>query len=508
MALGWDQGKSAAEVERHRTALRRADLSRPVSVAVRDGLLDPDRTFLDYGCGRGDDVRRLTRQGYDCAAWDPVHRPSGDKRDSDIVNLGYVVNVIEDPRERRDALKQAWSHARRAMIVSARLQSEARTVPRDRLADGVLTSRGTFQKFFDQQELRSWIDESLGTKSVPAAPGIFYVFRSSAERESFVASQLRVRQTAPRVRRSDEIFEQNREVLEPLIQFLSDRGRLPDASELAIVPEIVARVGSLRRAFGVIERVTGVEGWHEVRRERAQELLMYLALARFGRRPKASELPLDLRLDVKSFFGSYKRACEEADDLLFSLGNMGVVDQACRKAPVGKQTTPALYIHLSGLSSLPPVLRVYEGCARAYVGTVEEANVIKLHRDEPRISYLSYPTFESDPHPALSISLTVHLQTFRLRERDYATRENPPILHRKEEFVPEGHPLREKFERLTRQEERHGLFAEPTRIGLRRQWEEMVATKGLRFRGHRLVRAGPGATVPAESPAASAGQGD
>ena len=44
-------------------------------------------------------------------------------------------------------------------------------------ADGLLTSRGTFQKFFDQQELRNWIDQMLSVMSVPAAPGVFYVFR-------------------------------------------------------------------------------------------------------------------------------------------------------------------------------------------------------------------------------------------------------------------------------------------------------------------------------------------
>ena len=37
-------------------------------------------------------------------------------------------------------------------------------------ADGYLTSRGTFQKLFDQQELRNWIDQNLGVSSVAAAP--------------------------------------------------------------------------------------------------------------------------------------------------------------------------------------------------------------------------------------------------------------------------------------------------------------------------------------------------
>ena len=490
---------SLTEPQRHLTALKRTDISRPVNCALRDGLLTQEASFFDYGCGHGDDVRRLRKRGFDCTAWDPVHLSSGERRESDVVNLGYVVNVIESPRERSETLLKAWDYAKKVMVVSARLDNELRTGAQDPYEDGVLTGRGTFQKFFDQQELREWIDDTLDENSIAAAPGVFYVFRSKTDRESFLASRFRVRQAAPRIRRSDEIFEANREILEPLAQFLSDRGRLPDPSELEVAPLIAARIGSLRRAFGVIERVTGVEDWHRVREERAQELLIYLGLVRFSGRPKASDLPLDLKLDVKAFFGTYKRACQQADALLFSAGDPSAIGAACKQSPVGKATPPALYIHVSALGRLPPVLRVYEGCARAYVGTVEGANVIKLHREEPKISYLSYPQFEAAPHPALAHSLAVHLQTFRLRETDYSGRDNPPILHRKEEFIPEDHPLREKFARLTRQEERHGLFEAPTRIGLRKQWEELLAAKGVRLRGHRLLLGLPlGESEPAQ----------
>ena len=46
----------------------------------------------------------------------------------------------------------------------------------------------------------------------------------------------------------------------------------------------------------------------------------------------------------------------------------------------------------------PPLLRIYEGCGRAFLGEVEGANLIKLHRFSGKISYLVYPDFESDPH--------------------------------------------------------------------------------------------------------------
>jgi len=65
---------------------------------------------------------------------------------------------------------------------------------------------------------------------------------------------------------------------------------------------------------------------------------------------------------------------------------------------------------------------------------------------------------------------------------------NPPILHRKETFLAAERPLRAKFARLTRLEEAKGLFAHVSRIGMRDGWEAVLAAKGLRLAGHRLVR--------------------
>ena len=145
------------------------------------------------------------------------------------------------------------------------------------------------------------------------------------------------------------------------------------------------------------------------------------------------------------------------------------------------------YIHESGLEYLSPVLRLFEGCARGYIGRVSEANMIKIHRQEPKVSYLGYPDFETDPHPALAFSLTVHFQTFRVKFQDYRSNKNPPILHRKETFLHPSHPLRKIFERLTRIEEKKNLYENPSQIGTRDGWEKVLEEKGLYFRGHRLL---------------------
>jgi len=97
--------------------------------------------------------------------------------------------------------------------------------------------------------------------------------------------------------------------------------------------------------------------------------------------------------------------------------------------------------------------------------------------------------FETDPHPALLQSVLVTLRPFGKRNvsevREHGA--NPPVYHRKEQFVDVHHPLYETFARLTRQEEAAGLLGRPD-IGRKRSWERVLADAGCALRGHDLVR--------------------
>lgn len=73
----------------------------------RHGLVRQGITFFDYGCGRGDDVRGLIANGIDATGWDPHFAGDADKRVADLVNIGFVINVIEDIDERVEALRGA-----------------------------------------------------------------------------------------------------------------------------------------------------------------------------------------------------------------------------------------------------------------------------------------------------------------------------------------------------------------------------------------------------------------
>lgn len=476
------------EIDRHRTAIGRIEFSKPIRLALENQILSQGDRLFDYGCGRGTDVRLLRGLDYEARGWDPASFPKEKVIPADIVNIGYVVNVIEDFTERADALKRAWDLAGRALLVSARSTMDA--PPDESLRpyrDGFVTSRGTFQKFYTQAELREWIHGITSHQPYPLAPGIFVLFRDEDRKQRFLESRYRRRRASPAVRQSDRLFAEHQPLLQTLMDFVSQRGRLPEAWELDSFGELEGVFGSIRKAFLIVRRVTGEEQWKAISEEVRIEIRIQLALDRFDRRSRFGQLPRALQQDVKSLFSNYKAACEEADELLFSVGNLDQVQEVMAASPVGKLTGSALYFHRDALQLMPALLRIYEGCARGYIGEIEGANIIKLRRDKPKVSYLSYPDFDTDPHPVLARSTVVGLQSFKIRQRDYTESPAQYILHRKEAFLPEDDPRHQKFARLTKQEEKAGLYDETRRIGEKQFWESLLKAKGLRLNGHRLV---------------------
>jgi DNA phosphorothioation-associated putative methyltransferase len=479
-------------VARHRTAMSRTSLSRPLTQALADQVLTPDGSVFDYGCGKGDDLRHLSSIGISATGWDPVHRPGQARLAADLVNLGYVVNVIEEQAERAEVLRRAWGLAQRVLVVTARLTWDARGLAGRPMRDGMITRTGTFQKFYEHTELAAWIEQTLGEVPLAAAPGIFYVFRDPADAQQFLAS--RVSAYRPRVRIDPHaIYDAHRDLLNPLAEFLTQHARPPRDDELTMEESAPLReaFGSLGRACQLIRRVTSDEHWAQVTAGRRDDLLVYIGLSRFGRRPRASQLPVTLTRDIKAMFGSYQEACVQADRLLFATGKTDLIDLAACSSLVGKLTPTALYAHRSALPHLPRLLRLYEGCARVLAGTVDGANIIKLSVTEPQVSYLAYPRFDADAHPALSAAVTVSLGKLTVTLRDYSRSENPPVIHRKEEFVTADHPRRALWERLTRAEIRTGLYEHPERIGTLQGWQDTLTAAGVTVQGHRLSRNRP-----------------
>jgi DNA phosphorothioation-associated putative methyltransferase len=444
-------------VQRHRTAIRRPDLSLPVKCLFRDGILQPNRPLFDYGCGYGEDIERLQALGIPTSGWDPVHKPEAPIAPADIVNLGYVINVIEDPAERIEVLRKAWDLCGSLLVVSA-IGADDLASHREyaQYADGILTSRSTFQKHFTHQELRAFLELHLNVDAVPAAPNVYYLFKSEELRQQTLASRFRSRISVPRKTVSEALFEANRDLLEPFMATITQLGRLPGPEEYSETLALIERLGSLKRAFLIVRRATGTAPWTEIADRRRDDLLVYLALSRFGRRRPLSHLPLSVQRDIKAFAGTYARASEEANALLFSVGRPEVIDAACRRSVQprpgegengGQGDSPlrpislspslhshpfclvenALLVRRDALDRLEPVLRVYEGCARAVLGEVEEANVVKLHRYSGKVTYLQCDGLDS-PAPTVRLRIKVTLPRLAVDVFDYSDWPDPPGL--------------------------------------------------------------------------------
>jgi DNA phosphorothioation-associated putative methyltransferase len=460
--LAADEGSTTPAVMRFRTALSRSSLSTPVQALWRHGLVS-GRTFFDYGCGRGDDLAALTAAGVDATGWDPHFRVDGTKREADVVNLGFVLNVIEDPVERRAALAGAWRLARR--ILSVAVLIGGRTAwERHRLhADGVLTSRSTFQKYFAPDELLNYVEGVTGRQPVPVAPGLVFVFRDDADEQAFLRSRLSGygarqdqpvprRERPPRPERAPRVravkltkWALNEELLAHFWNRVLELGRLPELDEFAQSSELAECLGSPRRVLAYLLETKGRAEFDDAAARRGGELLAYLALLLFERRRSASALSTETRRDISAFHGSLSAAMDAARALLFSTGSAEQVSAACRRAAeegLGYYE-PGEGLHVVGerIHRLPSLLRVYIGCAEKLYGDAAEADVCKIHDGTGKLSLLHYDDFWGRPIPRLVERVKIDLRRLRIDFFEYDGIEfKPSPLYLKSRWMTEGDP--------------------------------------------------------------------
>ncbi|MHB8766038.1 MAG: DNA phosphorothioation-associated putative methyltransferase, partial [Deferrisomatales bacterium] len=418
-----------------RTAIRRPYLSTPIQALLRHGYLDGRRAVFDYGCGRGDDLRYLQAMGIEAAGWDPHFAPGEERREAEIVNLGFVVNVIEREAERRAVVRNAYALAKELLVVSAMLEGRQTGLDR-RHADGVVTRRETFQKYFTQDSLRGFLAETLGERPVAVGPGIFFAFRDKAEEQRFlVERQSRRGLAGPPIERPGlprrEVTTGRRR--RPVSSNVAERdaflgalwercltvGREPHPTELppGTAEGLAEWFGSLRNAVRFLVDRHGLGAMEEARERRVEDLTVYLALNLFERRRKFSDLPDDLRLDLRAFFGSFERAEAAAKSLLFSVGKPEVIAAACRKAAEAGlgylDGWHSLQLHSSVVERLPPVLRCYVGCAAVLYGDVENADLVKIHIRSGKLTLHRYDDFWGEPLPRLRERVKI-----KMREQD------------------------------------------------------------------------------------------
>lgn len=439
-----------SSIDRHKTALVRYQLSAPMKTLARHGYLNGEYSLFDYGCGRGDDLRELEAHGIDALGWDPNFLPDAEKVSSDLVNIGYVINVIEDVDERIETLISAWELTETVLVVSAMIANENFIAQFTPYKDGIITSRNTFQRYYSQTELKDFIESTLDDTAITIAPGIYYIFKDKQEEQRFLSSRQRRQHswkqlTLPKVtsiEKSKLLVATHQSLFESFWQRILELGRIPANDEFAQSAELIAITGTHRKAMSLIEQVYDLDDLEKAKAERKQDLLVYLALNLFGKRKPYTHYPPELQRDLKALFGHYKEAQEQAYALLFSIADHQAIENACdvahKQLPASLlHTGHSLIFHKDYLSQIPSLLRVYVGSACQLYGELESIDLIKVHITSGKVSLMAYDDFDK-PIPYLVERVKIKMADQDVDFFDYLNEnKRPPLLYKSKLISPE-----------------------------------------------------------------------
>lgn len=484
------------KVIRERTAISRSELSKPVKVLVESGLLRHGHSFFDYGCGLGSDIKGLSALGYIAAGWDPDHAPTKSRIESSIVNLGFVLNVIEDPAERVTAIQGAWRLTTNVLAVSVLIAGDENYVDVESYGDGVLTKRSTFQKYFEPLEIHAFIEDALGVEAFPAAHGVFLVFRHIGEAQSYLerrgrrhidwTSLSRKLGLLRALKTKRDPYRENPALLDSFWETILVLGRLPRPDEFEQLDEVRKFCGSLPKALQFFIDRFGEATFETARERRREDLLVYLASGYLRKRIRFGDLSPRLQRDIRGLFGSHTRAEALAKDLMFAAGDEGELELAWSEWRGGHfdDKEGHLVVHRSLLDELPAVLRVYVECAARLWGDPKEADIIKLHIWSKKVSFQYYHDFDGEPLPELKARTKIDLLHRSVRYYDHTRGRHHQLLFFKERFLPSDYPGRKQMERFSSRLRKLGLHEDtighgPSKEEFHLALEQCGLTKGL-----------------------------
>ncbi|WP_129830492.1 DNA phosphorothioation-associated putative methyltransferase [Vibrio parahaemolyticus] len=440
-------------IDRHKTAIVRHELSGPMKTLAKQGYLDGRFSIFDYGCGRGDDLRELEAHGLDVLGWDPVFSPDNDKVNSDIVNLGFVLNVIEDQDERLEALLSAWELANKILVVSVMLANDSYIAQFQPYKDGVITTRNTFQKYYAQSEFKGYLERSLQEDAIAVAPGIFYIFKDKLEEQRYLQSKYQRHHTwhqltSPQPIESKDkaklVISQNSTLFDDFWNVCLELGRVPANDEFNRSEEVRSLIGSHKKVFGLLQEMFDTKEFAKAEKRRKEDLLLYFTMGLFEKRKPYTQHPESLKRDIKALFTDYKTALNLAAELLFAIADTDLINRQCEKA---HQQLPAsllneghsIILHRDYIDDLPLLLRVYVGAGLQMYGELdEEIDLVKIHITSGKLTLTAYDNFEHSV-PFLVERIKIKMAKQGIDFFDYVNEKRRPPLLNKHLYMPPEH---------------------------------------------------------------------
>ena len=451
-------------IPRHLTALQRLTMSAPVSAMLRVGLITTDKEFFDYGCGHGTDIISLENLGIKTSGWDPYYAPENPFTKAEVVNLGFVINVIESLDERKEALRNAFSLTKEVLCVSVMLENDNRSGIE--FLDGVVTKRGTFQKYYSSSEIKHYIEEVLGRPSTTLAPGIYLVFadlgveaaylrnRKGIRRERPSVSLKSIAQSKPRelvlsksqMKKDEQEIKRQKanKLLQTFIELWLDFGREPFYDEVPDVDKYIEFFGSFNRLLARSREEISLDLLASRRKEKIEDVLVLLAMENFTKKSRLMDYPISVQRDIRFFFGDINSARNQAFSLLLLAGNCDKLKEACRESQEQGfgflSNGDVLTVHSSLVSYLPAILRTYVGCASILYGSLELVDLIEFCPDDGKICIYNFSDF-SESLPSIKQKVTVQLNRNKISEYSFSDYDN--VLPYKSRFM---NPLMEGFQ--------------------------------------------------------------
>lgn len=412
-------------IDRHKTAIVRHDLSAPMKTLVNNGYLNGEYSIFDYGCGRGDDLRELEAHGLDAIGWDPNFQPDNDKTPSDIVNLGFVLNVIEDQDERLEALLNAWELADRLLVISVMLANESYIAQFKSYKDGVITSRNTFQKYYAQSEIKAYLERNLQEEAIAVAPGIFYIFKDKLAEQSYLQQKYKRHHTwqqltspQPIDSKDKLLITQHQQLFDDFWHICLDLGRIPANEEFEQSGKIRELIGSHKKVFNLLQDMFNTEEFEQAEKNRKEDLLLYFAMGLFEKRKPYTQQPEALKRDIKALFGEYNTAINLATELLFAIADTELINSQCEKSHKTMSASllndsHSLIFHRDFIDELPLLLRVYVGAALQMYGELDDnIDLIKIHIRSGKLTLTAYDDFNK------SVPFLVERIKIKMAEQD------------------------------------------------------------------------------------------
>ena len=353
------------------------------------------------------------------------------------MNLGFVLNVIEDPDERRETLKAAFALARKVLIVSVMLGYQSKREQFAAYEDRIRTQRNTFQRYYVQDEFRSYVEKTLGANAIPIAAGICLV-QGRHGRAAVPLARQQVRREWRLLRREPDseavasLIEEHREQIDTYWLRALELGRPAAPEECPEAQSLIRLVGSWRRVHEWVGRFFSPDEYEAAAIGRQKDLLVYFASATSAGDGRTANFPTGSSGMCSSSSATSPRRGMRGSGPCSRQGTVPdwkkPPSSATTSLARGSERGPRLDVPPVGSWRVLPLIRIYVGCALQLFGDAGSVDLIKAHLQSGKVTFLVYDDFEGADTPKLIERIKVDLPRLRVDFFDYVGEYEPQPL--------------------------------------------------------------------------------